>query len=289
MQKKLLIVGGGAAGLSAAIYAARANIPTTVLYQDGGALSKTDKIENYFGFPQPISGTELLRRGQEQAVRLGANLIRTEVTGVAYTAEGFSVHSTAGTFPANAIILSTGTSRRIPLLPGITEWEGRGVSYCAVCDAFFYRGQPVAVLGAGAYALEEAQTLLQTASSVTLLTNGEPSPEIIPAGLQVETRPLTAIEGVDRVEKVLFQTGEPLVVNGVFIALGTADSNSMARTLGVFTKDNYILIDADGATNVPGIFAAGDCTGGLLQIVKAVQEGAQAALCAAQFLRKLNK
>lgn len=286
MQKKLLIIGGGAAGLSAAIYASRANIPTTVLYRDGGALAQTEKIENYFGFPQPVSGTELLQRGQEQASRLGAKLIQTEVTGIAYAADGFSVHSTTGAFPANAIILSTGTSRRTPRLSGITEWEGRGVSYCAVCDAFFYRGQPVAVLGAGAYALEEAQTLLQTASSVTLLTNGEPIPDAIPSGLQVETRLLTAIEGADRVEKVLFQTGEPLAVNGVFIALGTADSGSIARTLGIFTKDNHILIDADGATNVPGIFAAGDCTGGLLQIVKAVQEGAQAALHAVQFLRK---
>lgn len=286
MQKKLLVIGGGAAGLSAAIYAARSNIPTTVLYRDGGALAKTEKIENYFGFPQPISGTELLQKGREQASRLGAKLVRTEVTGIAYASEGFSVHSTTGVFPADAIILSTGTSRRTPLLPGITEWEGRGVSYCAVCDAFFYRGQPVAVLGAGAYALEEAQTLLQTASSVTLLTNGEPSPETISDGLQVETRPLLAVEGVERVEKVLFQTGEPLAVNGVFIALGTADSGSMARTLGIFTKDNHILIDADGATNVPGIFAAGDCTGGLLQVVKAVQEGAQAALQATRFLRK---
>jgi len=287
LQKKLLVIGGGAAGLSAAIYAARANIQTTVLYRDGGALAKTEKIENYFGFPEPISGTELLRRGQAQASRLGAELIRTEVTGVAYTEEGFSIHSTTGAFPANAVILSTGTARLAPLLPEIMKWEGRGVSYCAICDAFFYRSQPVAVLGAGAYALEEAQTLLQTASSVTLLTNGEPPPKTIPSGLKVDARPLTALEGTDRIEKVLFQTGEPLAVNGVFIALGTANSNSIARTLGIFTKDNNILIDANGATNVPGIFAAGDCTGGLLQVAKAVQEGARAALQAAQFLRKL--
>ena len=145
----ILIVGGGPAGLSAAIYAARANIPTTVLYKDGGALGRTEKIENYFGFVEPLSGPDLLARGRAQAARLGVTLTEAEVTGIEYAEVGFSVKSTGGAFPADAVILATGAPRAVPPIPGVLKFEGRGVSYCAVCDAFFYRGKPVAVLGQG--------------------------------------------------------------------------------------------------------------------------------------------
>ena len=150
----VLIIGGGPAGLSAAIYATRANIQTTVVYKDGGALEKTDKIENYFGFTDALSGPDLLARGRAQATRLGAQLIQAEVTGVEYAEKGFTVKTTAGAFPADAVILATGAPRATPPIPGVRELEGRGVSYCAVCDAFFYRGKAVAVLGEGEYALE---------------------------------------------------------------------------------------------------------------------------------------
>lgn len=282
----VLIIGGGPAGLSAAIYAARAGIQTTVAYKDGGALEKTDKIENYFGFTDVISGPELLERGRAQAERLGARLIQTEVTGVEYAEKGFTVKTTAGVLTADAVILATGAPRATPPIPGVHELEGRGVSYCAVCDAFFYRGKPVAVLGEGEYALEEARTLLPIADTVTLLTSGAPAPNDLPEGLQVDERPVAAIEGEDKVARVAFQTGEPLAVDGVFIAYGTAGSGDFARKLGAQLNGNKIQVGADGATAVPGLFAAGDCTGGLLQVAKAVADGAQAALSAIQFVRK---
>ena len=184
----IVIIGGGPAGLSAAIYAVRAGMQATVLYKDGGALAKTDKIENYFGFIEPVSGAELLERGQKQAERLGAVLRQTEVTGIEYAAQGFTVKTADGVFDADAVILATGSPRAVPRIEGVAAFEGRGVSYCAICDAFFYRGKDVAVLGQGEYALEEARVLLPVAQSVTLLTDGSEAPADLPDGLCVENR-----------------------------------------------------------------------------------------------------
>lgn len=281
----VIIIGGGPAGLSAAIYAARAGMETTVFYQNGGALEKTDKIENYFGFAAPISGADLLARGRAQAERLGVRLVHAEVTGVEYAENGFAVKTTSETFPVRAVLLATGAPRAVPKIPGIQALEGRGVSYCAVCDAFFYRGRPVAVLGQGDYALEEARTLLPVAGSVTLLTNGAPIPAALPDGLAADTRSVAAVGGADKVAQIEFQSGEPLPVDGLFIAYGTAGSADFARKLGAQIDGNRIVTDEKGKTAVPGLFAAGDCTGGLLQIAKAVHDGAEAAMSAVQYLR----
>ena len=132
----IVIIGGGPAGLSAAIYAVRAGMQATVLYKDGGALAKTDKIENYFGFIEPVSGAELLERGQKQAERLGAVLRQIEVTGIEYAAQGFTVKTADGVFDADAVILATGSPRAVPKIEGVAAFEGHGVSYCAICDAF---------------------------------------------------------------------------------------------------------------------------------------------------------
>ena len=282
----IIIIGGGPAGLSAAIYAARANIQTTVLYQDGGALARTDKIENYFGFPETLSGAELNERGMAQAKRLGAALVQTEVTGIEYAEKGFTVKTTDGAHAADAVILATGAPRAVPPIAGVREHEGRGVSYCAICDAFFYRGKDVAVLGQGEYALEEARTLLPVAGSVTLLTGGAQPPAALPDGLRVETRAVAAVEGADKVAQVAFTEGDPLPVEGVFLAFGTAGSTDFARKLGAQIADGKIQVDSAMATAVPGLFAAGDCTGGLLQVAKAVADGAQAAMSAIKFVRK---
>lgn len=282
----IVIIGGGPAGLSAAIYAERAGMQATVLYKDGGALAKTDKIENYFGFIEPVPGAELLERGQKQAERLGAVLRQTEVTGIEYAAQGFTVKTADGMFDADAVILATGSPRAVPKIEGVAAFEGRGVSYCAICDAFFYRGKDVAVLGQGEYALEEARVLLPVAQSVTLLTDGSEAPADLPDGLRVETRKVSAIEGDELVSRVAFAAGESLRISGVFIAYGTAGSGDFARKLGAQLDGTRIKANADGSTAVPGLFAAGDCTGGLLQVAKAVADGAEAAMSAVKFVRK---
>ncbi len=281
----IVIIGGGPAGLSAAIYAARASMQAVVLYQNGGALEKTEKIENYFGFEQAISGPELLARGRAQAARLGAHLVQAEVTGVEYAETGFHVHTTVGNYAADAVILATGAPRAVPKIEGVAAFEGRGVSYCAICDAFFYRGRAVAVLGNGEYALEESRVLLPVAGAVTLLTNGAEAPAVLPEGLAVDTRPVRAVAGGETVEKAEFADGGALAVSGVFIAYGTAGSAELARKLGAETEGTRVRVDGSMATNVPGLFAAGDCTGGLLQVARAVADGAQAGLSAVKFVR----
>ncbi|MBD9068902.1 MAG: thioredoxin reductase, partial [Butyricicoccus sp.] len=187
---------------------------------------------------------------------------------------------------ADAVILATGSPRAVPKIEGVAAFEGRGVSYCAVCDAFFYRGKAAAVLGQGEYALEEARVLLAVAESVTLLTNGQDAPAPLPAGLSVDTRRISSIEGGEAVERVIFADGEALALDGVFVALGTAGSTDFARKLGAPLDGSHIKSAADGSTMVPGLFAAGDCTGGLLQVAKAVSDGAAAAMSAIKFLRK---
>ena len=278
----VVIVGTGPAGVSAALYARRGGADVTVVAKDDGALSAADRIENYYGFEEPISGAELLHRGSEGARRLGVVFERDEVVGFAPPPEGngYIVVGRQRSYEADALILAAGAQRVGLPVAGIRAFEGHGVSSCAVCDAFFYRGRHVAVIGAGAYAQHEAQILLPHAARVTLLTNGT-APEVsFPPSVTVDTRRLLRVEGERRVERVVFTDETPLDVDGVFLAVGVAGSTALAQKLGVRLDGSSIAVDAHMATNVPHVYAAGDCTGGLLQIAKAVYEGAQAGLSA---------
>lgn len=159
------------------------------------------------------------------------------------------------------------------------------MSYCAICDAFFYRGKKVAVIGSGEYAVHEAQVLLPHADMVTLLTNGEPLTAEVPDDVAVCDGKLAAAEGAGRVERVRFADGEVLPLDGLFLAIGTAGSSELARKIGAMLDGADVKVDVHQATNVPGLFAAGDCTGGLLQVAKAVHEGAEAGLSALRYVR----
>lgn len=283
-MSRVLILGAGPAGVSAALYTTRAGLETTLLYRDGGSLMKAHAIENYYGFAEPVPASALMENGRKQAARLGARFVEAQAFGISWDG-AFSVETDKGAYGAEALILATGTSRAAPRLKGLSELEGRGVSYCAVCDGFFYRGKDVAVLGAGDYAVHEAEELLPITASVTLLTNGEAAPAHLPKGLRAETRKLVALAGNDLLERAEFEDGGSLAVSGVFVALGTASGGDLARKLGVAMDGNRIIVDADMATNLPGLFAAGDCTGGKLQVAKAVYEGMAAGSAAIGFLR----
>ena len=197
-----------------------------------------------------------------------------------------AVETLAGDFPADAVILATGASRAAPRIPGLAGLEGHGVSYCATCDAFFYRGRDVAVLGSGEYALHEVQALLPVAHSVTLLTGGAPLTAQFPPEVAVRTEAVEAILGEERVTGVQLKDGGTLEVSGVFVALGVAGSTALARKLGAEVNGSRIVVDDHMQTSLPGLYAAGDCTGGLLQVAKAVYEGAVAGTEAAKALRK---
>ena len=285
-DKKLqvIIIGGGPAGVSAALYLARAGINATIIENGPGALAKAHKIDNYYGIA--ASGAKLYATGLEQARELGVTIIQDEVLSVEYIdAFTLSLKKHAEQLTAPALILATGTKNVTLNLPGLVQLEGKGISYCAVCDGFFFRKKNVAVLGSGAYALHEAEYLRHLADSVTILTNGASGELAQTAGFAVKTEKLLQLNGDMKLASISFADGSELAVDGLFIAMGTADSTDIARKLGAQINGRFIKIDADGKTNIPGLFAAGDCTGGLLQVAKAVHEGARAGLTALNFIR----
>lgn len=281
----VVIIGSGPAGVSAALYTARAGVDTTVLTKGPGALARSEGIENYYGVPGNITGAELERRGIEGAKEVGVKFVETEAVGLTFT-DKLTVETLNGDYPADAVILATGASRTAPPVPGLAALEGHGVSYCATCDAFFYRGKNVAVMGSGEYALHEASALLPLAASVTLLTGGAELTAQFPPEITVRTEKVEAILGEEKVTGVRLAGGEELPMDGVFIALGVAGSTALARKMGAEVDGNKIVVDQNMMTTIPGLFAAGDCTGGLLQVAKAVYEGAVAGNEAAKALRK---
>ncbi len=288
MSYDCIVIGKGPAGISASLYVKRANLKVLVIGKDGGALEKTKEIDNYYGFKNTISGQELLINGIEQAKRLGVELETDEVIGLEFDGE-YIVKTRNSIFKAKTLILATGARRNVPTIKGIKEFEGKGVSYCAICDAFFYKNKDVAVLGSGDYAISEAKQLLPVANSVTILTNGEQIVENRNTDLekiQLLEKPINHFRGNEVIEEVVFNDNSNLKTSGVFIALGVASSTDLAKKLGAITNGNYIVVDKNMKTNVPGLYACGDCTGGLLQISKAVYEGAVAGLDAIKYIRK---
>lgn len=284
----VIIAGSGPAGLSAALYTSRANLKTLVIGKDRGALEKADKIENYFGMSEPISGCELVDNTKMQVQNLGAELAEDEIFHISWDGT-FLVEGREKSYRAYAVLLATGTARRTLNLPGIQAFEGRGVSYCAICDAFFYRGRKVAVLGNEEYAIHELGQLLPVVESAVLLTNGLELKASVPEGVQVIETPLVSVDGTEQVEKVTFSDGSSLAVDGIFVALGSAGAAELARKIGAVTDGRNIQVNEEMETNIPGLYAAGDCTGGLLQISTAVGEGAKAAMSMIKFVRTQKK
>lgn len=299
-MENLIIVGAGPAGISAALYAARANLDPLVINNGIGALEKAEKIENYYGLPHPVTGKELFENGIAQAKALGVRVLDAQVLGVSGF-DTFQVKTTEGDFESISVILATGSKRKKPGIPGLQEFEGKGVSYCAVCDAFFYRGKNVAVLGNSDFALHEAQTLLATAGSVTIYTDGMEPEFSTKSDLPVNTMKIQAIEGAKTVsglrlepEVSIQENGENVssfaAADGIFVAMGTAGSSEMARQMGAaLTEKGNIKVNDQMESTIPGLFAAGDCTGGLLQVAKAVADGAQAGISAGKYVRSRKK
>jgi len=284
----VIVIGSGPAGISSALYTVRAGIATTIIFKGDSSLIKAGEIENYYGFEEPIPGRDLLSRGVSQAKRLGVNFIEEEVVGLGFE-ERLTVTTDHDKYSADAVIIATGTQRNVPKINGLERFEGSGISYCAVCDGFFYKGKDVGVLGAGEFAVHEASELMPIAASVTLLTNGKPAPEGLPEGIRIDTRIITSIDGDQALGGVTFEDGGQLVVSGIFIAQGVAGSGDLAKKIGAETNGTRIVTDEKMATNVPGLFAAGDCTGGLLQISKSVYQGAEAGTSAVKYCRSLPK
>jgi thioredoxin reductase (NADPH) len=282
-MKEVIIIGGGPAGVSAALYTARAGCKTLIIHKGQGALAKAELIGNFYGQATPPSGMALVETGLTQARQAGAETVLDEVTGISLD-EHFTVETVNEKYTARAVILATGASRSAPSIPGLTEYEGKGVSYCAVCDAFFYKGKDVAVLGGGAYALREAGELLPLVNSLTVLTHGK-APEAA-FNAPVITEPITKITGEKAIERIHFKNGDSLSVAGLFIAVGVAGGTELAMKIGAVADANGIAVDNAQQTSIPGLFAAGDCVPGMKQIAKAVYDGALAGTEAVRYLRE---
>lgn len=272
----VIIIGAGPAGVSAAVYAKRGGLNVLVIAKDTGTLEKAKKIENYYGF-KSITGEELYKNGLEQLKHLDIELIKDEVVQLNYTNK-FEVTTVNNVFESKYVVLATGVSRNVPNIRGIKEFEGKGVSYCAICDAFFYRNKNVAVLGSGNYAIHEAEIIKPVAKSVTLLTNNEKLVENRDIDLNVNEKKIREVRGYDKVDEVVFDDDTKEKVNGIFVAIGTASTNDLARKIGARVENNNIVVNENLETNVPGLYACGDCTGGILQISKATYEGTKVGL-----------
>lgn len=287
----VVILGEGPAGVSAALYIQRAGLSSAVIGMGPGALAKAEKIENFYGFMQGVTGKELHNLGVSHAKKLGAEMITDEIVGMDFDGAAFTLLGKKGSYQGKAVLLATGTARVTPKIAGLKELEGHGVSYCAVCDGFFYKGKDVAVLGEGEYALHEAEELSHIASKVTILTNGK-APLFATKeakGISVDERKIKKIEGTEAVEAVTFEDGSELAVSGLFVAVGTASAVDFAKKMGIETNGANIVVNAEMQTNVPGIYAAGDCTGGILQVSAAVAEGAKAGAEIIKFIRAQKK
>lgn len=182
----VIIVGAGPAGISASLYTIRSNLKTLIIYKEKSALEKASKIENYYGFEDGIKGEELYKIGINQAKKLGAEVLEEEVTNIkikeiklqeSQNIPIFEVQTLNNKFEAKTVILATGNKKNKPNIEKIDEYEGKGISYCAICDGFFYRNKEVAIIGNGDYAISEAFELKNIARKITILTNGQKIPE----------------------------------------------------------------------------------------------------------------
>jgi len=306
--RNLIIIGSGPAGYTAAVYAARANLKPLVIegVQSGGALMTTTEVENFPGFAGAIMGPELMDNMRKQAERFGAEFVTDDVTEVELTGPVKRVVVGDEEYFAHAVILSTGSAWRPLGVPGEQEYLGHGVSSCATCDGFFFRGKPIVVVGGGDSAMEEATFLTRFAESVTIVHRRD---EFRASKIMAEralANPKITVRWNSLISEILgadgkvcgvrlrdTTTGEEsqLDVSGVFVAIGHDPRSALFRGQVDLDDSGYVLVEAPSSrTNVPGVFAAGDLVDHTYQqAVTAAGTGCVAALDAERYLASLHE
>lgn len=279
------IIGGGPAGTSAAVYTARADQETLIFDKGDGTTENVDFMENVYGFPEGATGPELVEVGREQATKFGAEIVEEEVVRVAEENDGYLIETEADEYKTQGIILATGASYESPAIPHVDDYEGKGVSYCVECDAFFYKDSPVAIVGAGNYAAKEAMMMLDYTDDIRVLTNGNElemdealQEQLQEAGIEIITEPVDHIVGDEMVEGIELDDGDVIEIEGLFVALGAAGGADIADMLGIPRDGSYLDVDEDQYTGVKNVYAAGDLTGGQRQVNVSVGEGTTAAI-----------
>jgi thioredoxin reductase (NADPH) len=303
--ENVIIVGSGPAGLTAAIYTARANLRPLVFTGNeiGGQVSITNEVENYPGFPEGLTGPELVEKFQKQAERFGTRIEYTEVTEVDFEVQPFRVKTYDNEYQAKAIIIATGASPRKLGVPGEAELTGRGVSYCATCDGFFFRDKEVAVIGGGDSALEEGVFLTKFANRVRIIHRRDE----LRAGYALQERAkrnqkiefvwdtvVTEINGNGAVESIQIKnvkTGEAstLKADGVFIYIGHYPNSHLFKDKLDLDERGYLITGRNTRTSVPGVFAAGEIADPVFrQVVSSAGEGCKAAIQVERYLAALE-
>ncbi len=287
----VIIIGKGPAGLSAALYTVRSNLRTLIIGKNDSRLLKADKIDNYFGFSQTISGKQLLEDGESQVKRLGAEVLLDEVISIEKD-DFFKVSTTSDSFMCKAVLLATGQPHKVIRIENLVKFEGRGVSYCSTCDGFFYNNLKVGVLGNRDFAIHEAMELMTYTKDITIYTNGkqlEISSEHTDdaARLKIETRKISKLDGTEFLQRIHFSDGTSDNIDGMFVASESASSIDFARKLGILADGNTVITDGDQQTNLEGVFAAGDCASSFKQISVAVGQGALAGKAISEYVKSL--
>jgi thioredoxin reductase (NADPH) len=298
----VIIIGGGPAGLTAGLYTSRHNLKSLILEGKklGGKALEAHWIENFPGFPEGISGEDLMNRFIAQAEKFGSETKYETVIGISDFGDQKMVSTRQGFHQAKSIIIATGVNRRQLSIPGEMEYKGRGVSYCAVCDGPFFKDKVVAVVGGGHEAVHEAEVLSETVDKVYAIPGIKGFSEDFPELPRIRGNPkIEVVEGVDLsevggsdfVEYIQLKGGgvEQLKVDGLFIILEHVSTTGIVQEAGLVTDSGgCILVNNDMQTNLPGIYAAGDCSCKGMQIVTATGMGAKAALSAMKYIKNLK-
>ena len=304
-MEELIIIGSGPAGFTAGIYAGRAQLAPLLITGSapGGQMALTSEIENYPGFPQGLSGQELTQLMQQQAERFGARVLMDEVTAVDLSTHPFKVTAYGDEYEAKALVIATGTSPRKAGVPGEAEFTGRGVSYCATCDGFFFQDRQVVVVGGGDSALEEAIFLTKFATQVSVVHRRNrlraekvfqerafrnEKIKFVWDTVVTEILGDGKVTGV-RLKNVKTEEESTLEADGVFIYVGTIPNTGFLKGQLELDERGYIATNRQGHTSVPGVFAAGDVQERVLkQVSTAVGSGAMAAMEAEKFMAELE-
>ena len=303
-MQNVLIIGSGCAGLTAAIYAGRANLNPLVLdgHEPGGQLSLTTHVENYPGFPEGILGPELIENMRKQAQRFGAEFKAGAVTEVDLTKRPFRVTAGKDAYETRTIIVAAGASARLLGLKGERELIGHGVSTCATCDGYFFRGKPIAVVGGGDSAMEEANFLSRYASRVYLIHRrpefraskimvdrakaNEKIKFITPFVVDQILAPEGLVKGI-RIREAHNGNTREIDLDGVFVAIGHNPNSIVFRGKLDMDENGYLIPREGSLTSVPGVFIAGDVQDHRYrQAVTAAGSGCMAAMDAERFLEK---
>lgn len=291
----VLIIGAGPAGLSAAIYTSRRGLRTVILEKQfaGGRMSMAHLIENYPGFPEAITGTKLTNLMIEQVKNLGGEIRYEEVISLQLDNAPKIIITKSNKYEASAVILTTGTQRKKLMIPGEQEFIGRGVSYCAFCDAPFFKGKNVVVVGNNKEAIDDVMMLSDIASKVLVIPNSSEAEflkesfsrlskkdkiEIIEDGRIHSIKGETTVNAVE-VETITSKLRIP--TSAVFISVGYVPTTELIRSSGVEVDDRgCVIVDRKQRTNLENVFAAGDCTCGGMQVATSIGEGAMASITA---------